>query len=414
MRRKRVHARLHHVHDHGRHVLSGNFHTIDEPSDEAVIIFSSLHIIDIGLQNSLVLCDITHTDRVILGHHFLNRKVVGTRGEDIHRNGRSDLATLGTICIGGRCRYSISSGLLGSHHNGGNVLVVGSRAPQVADVLIAEAFEVGIQHHRGAGAHILLGSIDLKVATQLFDGELSGGLATIQGSRHSIDTGNRSGLDSVFGSSTFCSFRLGSCRSETNRTSPRVSSTLNLSGRQGSGSILADHIVTRDGDLRNVINRNGIAITDLREVDVSANRVGRSSGESVLASLVEIHRDGSGMFAGNLNAIHIPVIKSGILLTFSRSSRSRDLTTHTDIIVISSNRQGYIGRGDDIHNNTGFDFATVNSNLHFVSLITGCIGGDRHHERGTAGGVVVITGLFPSVGDVRIGPTLVVGIQHNR
>ena len=64
--------------------------------------------------------------------------------------------------------------------------------PSVLDVLVAETIEVSVQSNNASLTSAQLRSIELQVATQLVNRELSRSLATTLGSGHRIDTRNRS------------------------------------------------------------------------------------------------------------------------------------------------------------------------------------------------------------------------------
>ena len=64
------------------------------------------------------------------------------------------------------------------------------------------------------------------------------------------------------------------------------------------------------------------------------------------------------------------------------------------------------------------DFALILTTLssgsfHIIGLIVSSICGNRHHKSGSTDSIIILTGLFPSVGDILIGPATEVGIQHN-
>ena len=132
-----------------------------------------------------------------------NRQRNGGRVNHVHRNAGSDGTSGGHLISIGRsgiCRHRQGSVFRGDNVDGrASTYYTFTSLPRVGDILVAETVEVGIQHHRSAGTHILLGSIDLQVATQLINRELGRGLATILlGGRHSIDTRNCGGLNIRF------------------------------------------------------------------------------------------------------------------------------------------------------------------------------------------------------------------------
>ena len=126
--------------------------------------------------------------------------------------------------------------------------------PLVSNNLRVETIEISIQHNSSAGAHILSGSGDLEVSTQLIDGELSGSrtfrIILFRRNREGIDTG----LIRVDSKSTACS-----------RTSPsvRISSTFRKcsfsrsdSSRNFISSTITNHVVTRNRNFRSTENCN--------------------------------------------------------------------------------------------------------------------------------------------------------------
>ena len=271
--------------------------------------------------------------------------------------------------------------------------------------MVVVTVEVGVQGDHFTFASRQLRSIDLKVATQLNDVELSGGLATVLGSRHSIDTGNRGGLNSII-----C---IGG---ETSGASPRIGSIRNLSSRQGSRGTLADHVVTRNGDFGDGSHCNSVAGTSGGNTRrSSADRVSRSSHKGVVTSFVHIHSNDAGVFTGNKHTVHIPVIETSV----STGTANRSSSSH----LVANTHGGRIDRhiesgsfGSDHMDNDGANVLTSSrgSSFHLVSLVTGNIIADRHHEGGTADSEIGFTGLFPSVGDVLVGPTIQVSVKNNR
>ncbi len=170
-------------------VLSGNFDAVHVPSIGTYIRSICLQVDQTTFTDVLIALQRNRNRRIRLLNH-------------VHRNAGNDLASgfhLSRIRSGSVCRHCIGLGSGRSHHNSGRGGIIRISIPLVSDILVAETVEVGIQHHRSARTHILLGSIDLQVATQLINRELGRGLATILlGGRHSIDTGNCGGLNIRF------------------------------------------------------------------------------------------------------------------------------------------------------------------------------------------------------------------------
>ena len=148
-------------------------------------------------------------------------------------------------------------GLSGSRHlvgggginRGGNGRRVSEAvAPRVGDVLVEPAIKVSIQRDRSAGAHVHLGSADLQIATELINCELSHGKATaFHRGGHSINTGDGGG-QLVTRNTCNCGIR----------TCPCIGSTRDISSRQLSRVVLADHVVTRNGERQRVKYMYGI------------------------------------------------------------------------------------------------------------------------------------------------------------
>ena len=280
-------------------------------------------------------------------------------------------------------------------------------SPSIFNVLVAETIEVSVQSNNATFASVQLRSIELQVATQLVNRELSRGLATILGSGHCIDTRNRSGQRILMRIKRRCvGIRI------THRHSPSIGGTSDMGRHDRSGCILTNHIVTRNGNIGNRIHINSIVCRHSSGVDRTADRVSRSGGKCILAGLVKSHDDGSGVFTRNLHTIHVPIIETGISTSLDSCSCG-DLIADTDIRT-SRDIQSDFGRSNDMDNNAALILTTFSSgSFHIIGLIFSSSCGNRHHESGSTDSIVSLTGLFPSVGDILIGPAVEVSIQHN-
>ena len=126
--------------------------------------------------------------------------------------------------------------------------------PLVSNNLRVETIEISIQHNGSAGAHILSGSGDLEVSTQLIDGELSGSLASTKNISCNSSQGvmaRHNGVQSI--SMIFSSTFFG----KTVRSRPSIAIEFASSGKRVGLLTSANHVVTHDSKCRNSVNRNG-------------------------------------------------------------------------------------------------------------------------------------------------------------
>ena len=139
--------------------------------------------------------DNTTFTNVFVGAHS-NRQFGFSLFNHVDRDGTYHLTSATHLHVLGRCGHRVS----GSFHRSDSYsrCMIIDAIPAVGNHLVAETIEISVQHHRGAGTHIHLRGIDLQVAAQLDDSDLSAGLLTREIrvlQSDSIDTGDAGFLD---------------------------------------------------------------------------------------------------------------------------------------------------------------------------------------------------------------------------
>ena len=308
--------------------------------------------------------------------------------------------------------HAIAIGEFRINHNrrsavkSGTVSIV--QIPLVGNVFIVVSIEHCAQHHRAAGTNLEVRSIDLEVAAKLRNVELGGRSTAVLRHRHSIDTRN-SGRQRAVSCSKFMD-------SSGVRTKPRIGGTSDgRSNHHGGGSVLANHVVTRNGNSGSSFNRkvdssfHNIIGTTLNVSTFCTKRVG--------TSLIQNIADRIQMFARNQDTIQIPIIETAII--WNRiSNLNNSLTTFAECGRSSRGKSdGSQSLIDHINFDDLFRAAVASRNFNFISdRIKSRIGGNGHSNFGTnSNAVKSITVLHtPLVGDVLVFPTIEIGIEHNR
>ena len=222
----------------------------------------------------------------------------------------------------------------------------------VGNRLVAKTVENCVQGNQLTLASAQLRSIEIQVAAELNNLELSrSGTTLFGGGRHSIDTGNSGRLNSFVSGTILLS-------SESSRTSPSIGSIRDVRRSQDSRSTLANHIVTRDCNLGSGENHNGIIFSNRSGVNRSANRVGRSGGKGISAGHVQVHGNLAGSHTRHQDTVHVP-IDSTFIFTFDSFSSNNHCAAATKCIFINRNRKLSSGRFNDINNNIISDVAPL-------------------------------------------------------
>ena len=220
----------------GIQVLARNLNAVQIPSEKTIIILRLIG--DLGFHLT------THTSRVIDDAH---RKVSSIRRDDVHHN---IILNRATFSGGGRHRIGLRSGngSRNGHRDGGTRLrSFNTRTgPRVSNVLIGEAFVVGIQGNHFTGADIVVRGAHLEVAAKLIDRVGSRGGTTGSGrARNRIGAGNNS-IDSIVVRSSRGSRRFRPCVGIGRRSSSQNVFRLTF----------ANHIVASDGDSGSSLHRD--------------------------------------------------------------------------------------------------------------------------------------------------------------
>ena len=226
------------VHRDRVQVLTRNFDTILEPDVEQVSLSRNC------LESSLA----THADVIIGGGNCDSRRSSVDRDVDVTFHLATCILSItansssnNVVSVVGKSRDSSNSRTSSSGNSlTRDIVNQTSTSPSVFDVIVDETIEVSIQDNNLAVANFHLVSIHLQVGTVGVDVEgLDRGTSTI-GSRHRVSTSSLSGELIAFST-----------------IAPSVgvfSISINSSSVDGSRSTVADDVVTRERELRSIVD----------------------------------------------------------------------------------------------------------------------------------------------------------------
>ena len=226
------------VHRDRIQVLTRNFDTILEPDVEQVSLSRNC------LESSLA----THADVIIGGGNCDSRRSSVDRDVDVTFHLATSFLSItangsshNVVSVVGKSRDSSNSRTSSSGNSlTRDIVNQTSTSPSVFDVIVDETIEVSIQDNNLAVANFHLVSIHLQVGTVGVDVEgLDRGTSTI-GSRHRVSTSSLSGELIAFST-----------------IAPSVgvfSISINSSSVDGSRSTVADDVVTRERELRSIVD----------------------------------------------------------------------------------------------------------------------------------------------------------------